>query len=94
MNVRSMILAAAVFLGASTHVWAAINDWTAIGPSGGTVNKIVFNKAMPSSTAVTAVPSAPSKGGGGSLSIDYLLMLALVLIIQERAHWARKRKAW
>jgi uncharacterized repeat protein (TIGR01451 family) len=59
-----------------------------------TTDSVTPNNSATSSTAVTAVPSAPSKGGGGSLSIDYLLMLALVLIIQERAHWARKRKAW
>jgi hypothetical protein len=27
----------------------------------------------------------PSKGGGGSLSIGYLLMLAALLVLQERA---------
>jgi len=55
---------------------------------------IASNNSATSSTAVTAVPPPPvvpsSKGGGGSFSINYLLMLALLLIMQNRALWVRK----
>jgi uncharacterized repeat protein (TIGR01451 family) len=54
---------------------------------------ITSNNSATSNTAVTAAPPAvapSSKGGGGSFSIDHLLMLALFLIMQKPALWARK----
>ena len=54
VNIRLLAIAAAFFLGASTPVLGAVNGWTAIGPSGGAVNKIVYNKATPSTVYAIA----------------------------------------
>jgi Domain of unknown function DUF11/Sortilin, neurotensin receptor 3, len=54
MHIRLLIIAAALWLGASTEVRGAINGWTAIGPAGGTVNKIVFNKSTPATVYAVA----------------------------------------
>ena len=44
MDVRVLAVAATVLFGLSINAAADINAWTAIGPSGGAVNKIVFSK--------------------------------------------------
>ena len=44
MDVRVLAAAAAGLLGLSINASADINAWTAIGPSGGAVNKIVFSQ--------------------------------------------------
>lgn len=44
MDVRVLAVAATVLLGLSINASADINAWTAIGPSGGAVNKIVFSQ--------------------------------------------------
>ncbi len=54
MNIRLLIAAATLSLGATTQAVGAVNDWTAIGPSGGTVNKIVFNRSTPSTVYAIA----------------------------------------
>ncbi len=54
MNIRLWIVTAAMLLGASTQAWGAINGWTAIGPSGGTVNKIVYNPSTPNTVYAIA----------------------------------------
>jgi uncharacterized repeat protein (TIGR01451 family) len=54
MHIRLLVIVAALWLGASTEVLGAINGWTAIGPAGGTVNKIVFNKSTPSTVYAIA----------------------------------------
>jgi uncharacterized repeat protein (TIGR01451 family) len=54
MHTRLLIIAITLYLGASAHVSGAINGWTAIGPAGGTVNKIVFNKSTPSTVYAVA----------------------------------------
>jgi uncharacterized repeat protein (TIGR01451 family) len=55
---------------------------------------ITTNNSATSTTSATAPPPPPvvpaSKGGGGSFSINHLLMLALLLIMQSRARWIRK----
>jgi uncharacterized repeat protein (TIGR01451 family) len=43
MDVRLAAVAAIALLSVSLNSAAAINDWTAIGPTGGTVNKIVYS---------------------------------------------------
>jgi uncharacterized repeat protein (TIGR01451 family) len=63
MHIRLLIIAAALWLGTSTEALGSINGWTAIGPAGGTVNKIVFNKSTP--TTVYAVAA-----GGYYRSLD------------------------
>jgi uncharacterized repeat protein (TIGR01451 family) len=66
MNVRLSIIATTIFLlGATTQALGAINDWTAIGPSGGTVNKIVFNKATPSTVYAVATGGFYRSQDGG-----------------------------
>ena len=54
MNIRLLILAAAFCLGAASEALGAINDWTAIGPSGGYITKIVFNRSTPSTVYTVA----------------------------------------
>src|SRR6202021_527002 len=44
MDVRVLAVIAAPLLTLSFNASAAINDWTAIGPSGGAVNKIVYSQ--------------------------------------------------
>jgi uncharacterized repeat protein (TIGR01451 family) len=67
MHIRLLIVATMFLLGATTEAWGAINGWTAIGPSGGTVNKIVYNKATPSTVyAVAAGGFYRSQDGGVS----------------------------
>jgi uncharacterized repeat protein (TIGR01451 family) len=44
MDVRVLAVMAANLLTLSINASAAINDWTAMGPSGGTVNKIVYSQ--------------------------------------------------
>jgi len=44
MDVRVLAVMATALLGLSISASAAINDWTAIGPSGGGVNKIVYSQ--------------------------------------------------
>jgi uncharacterized repeat protein (TIGR01451 family) len=44
MDVRVSAVMATSLFGLSFNAPAAINDWTAIGPSGGTVNKIVYSQ--------------------------------------------------
>jgi uncharacterized repeat protein (TIGR01451 family) len=44
MDVRVLAATATALLGLSIDASAAINDWTAIGPSGGSVNKIVYSQ--------------------------------------------------
>jgi uncharacterized repeat protein (TIGR01451 family) len=55
------------------------------------------NNSAASSTTVTAAPSAPttpaaevspSKSGGGSLTADYLILLAALLIVRNQAVWS------
>jgi uncharacterized repeat protein (TIGR01451 family) len=63
MHIRLPITVAILLLGTSSQTIAAINGWTAIGPTGGTVNKIVFNKSTPSTVYAIA-------GGGFYRSLD------------------------
>src|SRR5258707_13574076 len=66
MNARLSIIATTIFLlGATTQALGAINDWTAIGPSGGTVNKIVFNKSTPSTVYAVATGGFYRSQDGG-----------------------------
>ena len=66
MPVRLSIFAAAI-LCAPTQALGAINGWTAIGPNGGAVNKIVFNKATPSTVyAIASGGFYRSQDGGVS----------------------------
>src|SRR5258708_2605871 len=65
MKARLLIIATTIFLGAATQALGAINDWTAIGPSGGTVNKIVFNKATPSTVYAIATGGFYRSQDGG-----------------------------
>lgn len=65
MHIRGLVIAAAIFFGAATQALGAINDWTAIGPSGGTVNKIVFNKATPSTVYAIATGGFYRSQDGG-----------------------------
>ncbi len=44
MDVRFLTVAATALLGLSINASAGINGWTAIGPSGGAVNKIVYSQ--------------------------------------------------
>jgi uncharacterized repeat protein (TIGR01451 family) len=44
MDVRVLAVMAATLLTLSINASAAINDWTAMGPSGGAVNKIVYSQ--------------------------------------------------
>jgi uncharacterized repeat protein (TIGR01451 family) len=64
MDVRSSICVAAIFC-ASTQALGAINAWTAIGPNGGAVNKIVFNKATPSTVFAIATGGFYRSQDGG-----------------------------
>ncbi len=48
MRFRGWMVWAAISFSVSTQAPGAMNAWTAIGPAGGTVNKIVFNKSTPS----------------------------------------------
>ena len=67
MHIRLLIIAATLLLGASRQTFGAINGWTAIGPSGGHVNKIVFNKSTPGSVyAIAAGGFYRSLDGGKS----------------------------
>jgi uncharacterized repeat protein (TIGR01451 family) len=54
MHTRLLIIAITLYLGAAAPVSGAINGWTAIGPAGGTVNKVVFNKSTPSTVYAIA----------------------------------------
>jgi hypothetical protein len=54
LHTRLLIIASTLYLGAAAQVSGAINSWTAIGPAGGTVNKIVFNKSTPSTVYAIA----------------------------------------
>jgi uncharacterized repeat protein (TIGR01451 family) len=54
MNIRLVIMMAAMLIGASLQASAATNGWTAIGPSGGTVIKIVYNHSTPSTVYAIA----------------------------------------
>jgi uncharacterized repeat protein (TIGR01451 family) len=54
MNIRLLIAAALLCCGAANQALAAMNGWTAIGPSGGYVNKIVFNRSTPNTVYATA----------------------------------------
>jgi uncharacterized repeat protein (TIGR01451 family) len=54
MKTRLLILAAALCLGAGSEALGAINDWTAIGPAGGYINRIVFNRSTPSTVYAIA----------------------------------------
>jgi uncharacterized repeat protein (TIGR01451 family) len=82
-------------LAASSSVTVTINATAAAaGPQTSTAavtstvkDLIAANNSATSGTTVTAVPA--SKGGGGSFSLNYLLMLALLLIMQNRARWIR-----
>jgi uncharacterized repeat protein (TIGR01451 family) len=65
MFVRLLMVATMFLLGATTEGWGAINDWTAIGPSGGTVNKIVFNQATPSTAYAIATGGFYRSQDGG-----------------------------
>jgi photosystem II stability/assembly factor-like uncharacterized protein len=65
VNIRLFVMTAAISLGASTQVMGAINGWTAIGPSGGAVNKIVFNKATPSTVYAIATGGFYRSQNGG-----------------------------
>ena len=67
MHIRLLTIAAILLLGASRQSFGAINGWTPIGPSGGQVNKIVFNKSTPSSVyAIAAGGFYRSLDGGKS----------------------------
>src|SRR5258706_3397677 len=67
MNARLSIIATTIFLlGATTQALGAINDWTAIGPTGGTVNKIMFNKATPSTVYAVATGGFHRSQDGGA----------------------------
>ena len=65
MDVRLLIMTTALFFGATTEVSGAINDWTAIGPSGGAVNKIVFNKSTSSTVFAIATGGFYRSQDGG-----------------------------
>jgi len=68
---------------------AAAGTQTSTAAVTSTVKDLVAaNNSATSGTTVTAVPA--SKGGGGSFSLNYLLMLALLLMVQNRARWIRK----
>jgi hypothetical protein len=54
MHTRLLIIAISLYLGVSAQVSGAINGWTAIGPGGGTVYKIVFNRSTPSTVYAIA----------------------------------------
>jgi hypothetical protein len=54
MHIRLLIIVATLFLGTAGQTFGAIYGWTAIGPSGGSVNKIVFNKSTPSTVYAIA----------------------------------------
>ena len=67
MHIRLLIIAITLSLGTSTQATAAINGWTAIGPSGGKINKIVFNKSTPNTVyAIAAGGFYRSLDGGKS----------------------------
>jgi hypothetical protein len=67
MHIRLPLIAAVLLLGTSRQTFGAINGWTAIGPSGGQVNKIVFNKSTPNSVyAIAAGGFYRSLDGGKS----------------------------
>jgi uncharacterized repeat protein (TIGR01451 family) len=72
------INATAAVVGAQTSTVTATSTAT---------DMVASNNSAATTTTVAAVPTAaaPSKGGGGSLSIGYLLMLAALLAMQERA---------
>lgn len=44
MDVRVLAVVATALFGVSINAYAAINGWTAIGPSGGAVNRIVYSQ--------------------------------------------------
>jgi uncharacterized repeat protein (TIGR01451 family) len=67
MKIRLLILTATLCLGAASEALGAVNDWTAIGPSGGYINKIVFNRSTPSTVyAIAAGGFYRSQDGGVS----------------------------
>ena len=49
-----LILVSGFLLGFSIQTLAAINSWTAIGPTGGTVNKLAFSKTGQTAFAIAA----------------------------------------
>ena len=67
MHIRLLIIVAMLLLGASKLTVAAINDWTAIGPRGGRITKIVFNRTTPSTVyAIASDGFYRSLDGGNS----------------------------
>lgn len=67
MHIRLFIIVATLLLGTSGPTFGAINGWTAIGPSGGRVTKIVFNKSTPSTVyAIASAGFYRSLDGGNS----------------------------
>jgi uncharacterized repeat protein (TIGR01451 family) len=67
VHIRLLIIVATLLLGASSQTFGAINGWTAIGPNGGRVNKIVFNKSTPNTVyAIAAGGFYRSLDGGKS----------------------------
>jgi hypothetical protein len=48
--------------------------------------------AAPTAPAAPAAAASPAKGGGGSLTIDYLILLAAMLVVRSQAIGVRRRQ--
>jgi hypothetical protein len=70
MDVRVLAVVAVSLLTQAINASAAPNDWTAMGPSGGTVNKIVYSQNGNTAFMVAAggFYRSQDKGVRGSLS--------------------------
>jgi uncharacterized repeat protein (TIGR01451 family) len=64
-------LVAAFLLCASANVPSAVNDWTGIGPAGGTVNKIVYSKTAKTVFLIAVGGFYRSQDGGVSWQLIY-----------------------
>jgi uncharacterized repeat protein (TIGR01451 family) len=72
MQIRLWMIVATLLLGSSGPTFGAINDWTAIGPSGGRITKIAFNKSTPSIVyAIATEGFYRSVDGGTTWQLNY-----------------------
>ncbi len=53
MTIRALIMTAAMALGVSLSAQGAINDWTSIGPTGGSIVEIAYDKTAPARVFAT-----------------------------------------
>ena len=69
MDVRVLAVIAATVLTLPINASAAVNDWTAIGPSGGAVNKIVYSQNGNTAYMAAAGGYYRSQDGGVSWQV-------------------------